>query len=62
MVCTGDCNSDTEVTVDEVIVMVNISLDFADIAECPNADPEGTGMVTIDLIIRAVNNVLVGCR
>ena len=60
-VCTGDCNGDNEVTVDEIITMVNIANGVSPLEVCPNADGNGDGEVSIDDIISAVNNANNGC-
>jgi hypothetical protein len=60
-VCTGDCGSDGEVTVDDVITMVNIAQMNAMLDSCPAADPNGDGEVTIDEIITAVGFALSAC-
>ena len=60
-VCAGDCNGDGQVTVEELLTMVNIALGNADVSECT---PEGTRRdsgVTVDEILAAVNNALNGC-
>ena len=59
--CSGDCNSDGAITVDEVIVGVNIALGNRPIDDCLSLDPNGDGMVTIDELITAVSNALNGC-
>ena len=65
--CVGDCNSDGAVTVDELVVMVNISLETADVSSCRAGDVSGgnpsgpDGQITVDELIRAVNNALNGC-
>lgn len=59
--CVGDCNADGEVTVDELLKMVNISLGVLDLSTCPVADGNGDGEVTIDEIITAVNWALTQC-
>lgn len=59
--CVGDCNGDSEVTVDEIITMVNIANGAAPLEACPNADGNGDGEVSIDDIISAVNNANNGC-
>jgi hypothetical protein len=59
--CLGDCNGDGEVTVDEILLMVNIALGAADISECLAGDGNGDEQVTVDEIISAVNNALQGC-
>lgn len=59
--CAGDCNGDGEVTVDEVIVGVNIALGVTAADVCPAFDPSGDGQVTVDEILLAVNRALTGC-
>jgi photosystem II stability/assembly factor-like uncharacterized protein len=59
--CVGDCDASGEVTVDEIIMMVNLALGNAAVSTCPAADPGNTGTVTITQIIRAVNDALNGC-
>lgn len=59
--CTGDCNEDDHVTVDELVRGVNIALGTAVIGGCPAMDGDGNGLVTIDELITAVNHALRGC-
>jgi hypothetical protein len=59
--CVGDCNTDVQVTVDELVTMVNIALGNSGIAQCPAGDSSGDGLVTVDEILTAVNNALNGC-
>lgn len=59
--CIGDCNCDDQVTVDELLKMVNIALELADVSTCEAGDPNDDGEVTIDEILMAVNNALFGC-
>jgi hypothetical protein len=49
------------VTVVELLKMVNIALDLADVTICTAGDPSGDGQVTINEILMAVNNALEGC-
>ncbi len=56
--CLGDCGGDGEVTVDEIITMVNIALGSQPVSSCPVGDANGDGEVTIDEIIQAVNSLL----
>jgi hypothetical protein len=58
--CTGDCDGSGEVTVNEIITLVNIGLGNAQPSACPHGVPSGTE-VDIALIIQAVNNALNGC-
>jgi hypothetical protein len=59
--CTGDCNGDRMVTVDELLLGVNISLGLASPSACPALDRNGDGTVSIDEIVSAVSNALQGC-
>jgi hypothetical protein len=57
--CDGDCNSDGAVTVNELVVCVNMALGTSD--ACHACDANGDGTVTINEIIAAVNAALNGC-
>jgi len=59
--CVGDCNGDGEVTINELIVGVNIALGNAAVDDCPSFDTNGDGEVTINELIAGVNNALQGC-
>lgn len=59
--CTGDCDSSFEVTVDELIAMVNIALGNTSLATCPAGDVTGDGEITVDEIIAGANAALAGC-
>lgn len=59
--CGGDCGGDGEVTVDEVLTLVNIALGNVDIAGCTAGDVSGEGEITVDEIITAVQHALDGC-
>lgn len=59
--CDGDCNADRSVTVDELIVGVNIALGSAPITTCLQFDRNDDGAVTIDELIDTVNRALLGC-
>jgi hypothetical protein len=61
VLCVGDCNGDTSVTVDELLAMVNIALSSAGTSDCPPGDTNGDGQITVDEILAAVNNALNGC-
>ncbi|HVM98436.1 MAG TPA: hypothetical protein VMT89_18725, partial [Candidatus Acidoferrales bacterium] len=59
--CPGDCDGSGDVTVDELIKLVNVALGSAPISACPTADRDQSGDITIDEIIAAVNEALDGC-
>jgi hypothetical protein len=58
--CAGDCNLDGNVTVDELLILVNIALGNAGVAACSSGDIDGSGTVTVNEIIAAVGNALNG--
>jgi hypothetical protein len=57
----GDCSGDGEVTVDELIMMVNVALGSTDLVKCLSADADSSGEVTVDEIVAAVSRSLNGC-
>jgi hypothetical protein len=58
--CVSDCNGDGQVTVNEILTMVNIALGNADATACQNGIPSGA-QVDVALILTGVNNALNGC-
>ncbi len=61
LTCVGDCGNDDQVTVDEILTMVNIALGNVDVSECDAGDLSQDGQITVDEILTAVNNALNGC-
>jgi len=59
--CIGDCNGSDTVTVDELLTMVNIALNDADVSTCLAGDANHDLRITIDEILTAVHNALNGC-
>ena len=59
--CTGDCDGDGEVAINELILGVNIALGSQAVDNCPSFDIDGDGTVAINELIKAVNNALTGC-
>ncbi|HVM98360.1 MAG TPA: hypothetical protein VMT89_18345 [Candidatus Acidoferrales bacterium] len=59
--CVGDCNLDDTVTIDELIVGVNIALGLRGRHDCPPFDNNNDNSVTIDELIQAVRSALDGC-
>lgn len=59
--CVGDCDGSGEVTVNELITMVNIALGNGPLSACAAGDADHSGGITINEIIAAVNNALGGC-
>jgi len=59
--CTGDCNGDGKVTVDELLTMVNVALGSGDVTSCTAGDSVVDGRITVDELVEAVGNALNGC-
>ena len=59
--CVGDCDGSGDVSVNEIIIGVNIALDLAPTRMCAAMDRNGDGMVSIDELLAAVNAALDGC-
>ncbi len=59
--CVGDCDHSGTVTVDEVVIGINIALGSLALNTCPTFDSDGDGTVSVDELITAVNNDLTGC-
>jgi len=59
--CVGDCNGNDEVTINELLLMVNIALGTANVSQCPVGDANSDGTVAINEILAAVNSALRGC-
>ena len=59
--CVGDCGGDGTVTVNELIVGVNIALGGAALESCPVFDCNGSRRLTIDCLLKAVEASLNGC-
>jgi hypothetical protein len=49
------------VTIDELVLLVNISLEEANVSTCPAGDRNGDGAVTIEEIVAGVNDALGAC-
>lgn len=59
--CAGDCNQDGQVTVDELLVGVNVALGEAMLSTCEAMDADGDGVVTVSDLVAAVEHALAGC-
>lgn len=59
--CTGDCDGDGTVTVDEIVTALNIGLGIRPVTDCVAADSSGDGSVTVDEIVTALTLALDGC-
>jgi len=59
--CPGDCDGSGHVTVDELVMGVNIALGLGDPLQCRAFDSDGDGRVSVDELVTAVNSALIGC-
>jgi len=56
--CAGDCNGSGEVSIPEIVTLVNALLGTADPASCPAGDRNHDGRITVNEVVAAA---LVGC-
>ncbi len=59
--CLGDCDHSGTVTVEELVLGVNIALGTVSLAECPSFDRDIDNAVSVDELITAVNTALSQC-
>jgi hypothetical protein len=59
--CTGDCNGDGIVAINELVLGVNISLESLALAACPDMDANRGLDVTVDELVQGVGNAIHGC-
>ncbi len=60
-VCIGDCDRGSDVTVDEILVMLQVALGADDVTACAPGDGNYDGAITVDEVVRAVSIALSGC-
>jgi len=59
--CAGDCDHDGQVTVDELVLGVNILLESAQLSQCPSFDVDNSGAVEVNELVLGVGNLLNSC-
>ena len=59
--CVGDCDGHGTVTVDELVIGVNVALGNLQLALCPAFDRDHNNKVTVDELVLGVNAALNGC-
>jgi hypothetical protein len=59
--CVGDCDGGNQVSIDEIITMVNIALGALPASSCSAGDADASGTITIDEVIAAVGDALTNC-
>lgn len=59
--CIGDCDNSGNVTVEEIVVGVNIALGTARWQRCVRADADRDQVVSVDDLVGVVSRALAGC-
>jgi hypothetical protein len=59
--CPGDCNGNFVVSVDELVLGVDIALGLAPLTDCPRLDANDDGEAGIDDVVAAVGSAIDGC-
>jgi hypothetical protein len=59
--CPGDCDGSGEVSINELIILVNIALGSQPTSACSAGDLNHDGMIAINEIVTAVGSALNGC-
>jgi hypothetical protein len=59
--CVGDCNGDGMVTIDEILLGMNMALGTAASDGCLALDANHDDLITVDEILQAVNDALGAC-
>ena len=59
--CTGDCNGDNSVAINEIILGVNIALASETVSACPEFDTDTNDSVDIDELVAGVGSSIEGC-
>ena len=60
--CVGDCDGNAQVTVDELLAVMNEALGTTVDSACSIGDANSDGEITVDEIVLAVDNGLYGCQ
>jgi hypothetical protein len=59
--CTADCNTDQKVSVDELLLAVEIALGEQGLDECPAADRDGDGALVVSELVAGLKAAVEGC-
>jgi hypothetical protein len=59
--CHGDCDGDGQVSIDELIVAVEVALGLRPLDDCNSLDADASGTVEIDELVAAVSAAVNGC-
>ena len=56
LACDGDCDGNGTISIDELVLGVQIALGGTDVARCTALDLDHDGRVTVDELVRAVGD------
>ena len=59
--CSGDCDGNGQVSVNELVLGVDIALGSRPLSDCQAFDADGSGTVMLNELVQAVNHALGGC-
>lgn len=59
--CIGDCNGNNAVSVDELVLALDIALGVRPFDACNGLDTDSNGQLSVDEIVRAVLSAIAGC-
>jgi hypothetical protein len=59
--CVGDCQGTGTGSIESLVTLVSIALGNAPLSACPHGVPTDAQVVTVALLVQAVNNALGGC-
>jgi hypothetical protein len=60
-ICPGDCNGDLAVSVEELVLGIQIALGSTELPDCQSFDANHDQSVSVDELVTAVTHALVGC-
>src|SRR5262245_61182957 len=60
--CTGDCDGNGAVSINELVMMVKVALGAADMSACSVGDASGDGAISIDELVKATKAALGECE
>jgi len=61
LACPGDCDGSLDVTVDEIVTLINIALGNVALENCTAGDVNDDGEITVEEIVRTLDVSLNGC-
>ena len=59
--CSGDCNGNGAVAINELVTMVTVAMDASPLSACAAGDIDGNGAISVEEIVTAVTVALAGC-